>query len=223
MGRGLDFNPHSPRGERHVRKIHRQAGWNFNPHSPRGERLYDFPALCHISVFQSTLPARGATGSKYRRRQRRDISIHTPREGSDQHFAVCFLNCVDFNPHSPRGERRHSAGSRALCQDFNPHSPRGERHSNKISRCSGADFNPHSPRGERRRRCWKTSRRPQFQSTLPARGATHDGQYFLTLNNISIHTPREGSDRDRARCSQNNGISIHTPREGSDYILYIFY
>ena len=35
-----------------------------------------------------------------------EISIHTPREGSDLHrSSVCGL-LFYFNPHSPRGERR---------------------------------------------------------------------------------------------------------------------
>ena len=33
-----------------------------------------------------------------------------------------------------------------------------------------------------------------FQSTLPARGATVTVYNLLTLKDISIHSPREGSD-----------------------------
>ena len=57
----------------------------------------------------------------------------------------------------------------------------------------------------------------RFLSTLPARGATWRQYDELTETMISIHAPREGSDRRRpwpfARAPE---ISIHAPREGSD-------
>ena len=56
----------------------------------------------------------------------------------------------------------------------------------------------------------------QFLSTLPARGATgrsvHRGLDFV----ISIHAPREGSDKIVYDCLLDANISIHAPREGSD-------
>ena len=36
---------------------------------------------------------------------------------------------------------------------------------------------------------------PEFQSTLPVRGATLDAGVILYAEVISIHAPREGSDR----------------------------
>ena len=80
-----------------------------------------------------------------------------------------------------------------------------------------------------------------FQSTLPVKGAT---QLFYADgwgNFISIHAPREGSDRDTAKKpiiigvfqstlpvkgatrtehiqTQTADISIHAPREGSDTV-----
>ena len=56
----------------------------------------------------------------------------------------------------------------------------------------------------------------EFLSTLPARGATSCGPALTTTHSISIHAPREGSDK---VLSDNPGlvnISIHAPREGSD-------
>ena len=57
----------------------------------------------------------------------------------------------------------------------------------------------------------------QFQSTLPARGATSivDGDYVA--QDISIHAPRTGSDaRALALLPCLREISIHAPRTGSD-------
>ena len=56
-----DFNPRSPHGER----LRLFAMWtlkaHFNPRSPHGERRKTEAYLSRILVFQSTLPARGAT------------------------------------------------------------------------------------------------------------------------------------------------------------------
>ena len=41
----------------------------------------------------------------------------------------------------------------------------------------------------------------------------------MTLQHISIHTPREGGDGQVFTEWRNDRISIHTPREGGDDIL----
>ena len=57
----------------------------------------------------------------------------------------------------------------------------------------------------------------QFQSTLPARGATAECSSLCWTRTISIHAPREGSDNpEKAQYSAADIISIHAPREGSD-------
>ena len=100
------FNPRSPHGgaTQYAGEI-RIAGGNFNPRSPHGERpakesssnLYKvfqstLPARGATSVssgprpawtFQSTLPARGATLVMAKRGLDGIISIHAPRTGSD--------------------------------------------------------------------------------------------------------------------------------------------
>ena len=57
----------------------------------------------------------------------------------------------------------------------------------------------------------------EFQSTLPARGATCEQLLAPALLLISIHAPRTGSDvasSPNTRASYT--ISIHAPRTGSD-------
>ena len=61
----------------------------------------------------------------------------------------------------------------------------------------------------------------QFLSTLPARGATMQAFQDAIDMVISIHAPREGSDRGRSPAQgPGHHISIHAPREGSDRIDY---
>ena len=101
-----NFNPRSPHGERpncrllcllrHQISIHAPRtgsdGWkvfimimytNFNPRSPHGERHYWYDKLQKINLFQSTLPARGATCYMGAGAMNKRISIHAPRTGSD--------------------------------------------------------------------------------------------------------------------------------------------
>ena len=168
---------------------------DFNPHSPRGERRQSRRFYTRPKLFQSTLPARGATHDGGSFHYSNIISIHTPREGSDHRLRSGLRRIEDFNPHSPRGERlqlnvetatwglfqstlpARGATSILLLQTvsvyhFNPHSPRGERPEKSRSGACNTHFNPHSPRGERRLSEIVAGGLIQFQSTLPARGAT---------------------------------------------------
>ena len=79
----MNFYPRSPRGERPgVLRMGRMMP-NFYPRSPRGERLGAALGLAGVTLFLSTLPARGATGRKVFVHKGVFISIHAPREGSD--------------------------------------------------------------------------------------------------------------------------------------------
>ena len=59
----LNFNPRSPRGERQGRAAELQRRQHFNPRSPRGERRRTSSLSAPVIVFQSTLPAWGATAA----------------------------------------------------------------------------------------------------------------------------------------------------------------
>ena len=125
-----DFNPHSPCGERRVSIRFTGTDSNFNPHSPCGERLQQrIQQLkkAQISIhtphagsdvetvadslsdylFQSTLPMRGATFAAAEETNAKFISIHTPHAGSDCSRLLPSGFCINFNPHSPCGERRY--------------------------------------------------------------------------------------------------------------------
>ena len=57
----------------------------------------------------------------------------------------------------------------------------------------------------------------RFQSTLPARGATNLLNAIKPDTLISIHAPRTGSDCSLPCSTHRSLISIHAPRTGSDY------
>ena len=193
----MDFNPRSPHGERRslvmavisrclfqstlpargatVRRVMSvPASTNFNPRSPHGERRHTDAAKAQEAIFQSTLPARGATSPDADGFHARAISIHAPRTGSDERYFTIQYASLDFNPRSPHGERRALFVQKGGAGHFNPRSPHGER-------LGGPPAQPHQD--------------GQFQSTLPARGATALRQQPCDRLCISIHAPRTGSDR----------------------------
>ena len=145
----------------------------FNPRSPRGERLPEGSTGRLHRIFQSTLPARGATMLARVTSDCLPISIHAPREGSDRPVGGVCRQCAYFNPRSPRGERLTGDWEKALGGLFQSTLPaRGATHPARAGR----------------------RRKSKFQSTLPARGATNDDKYSRRQIEISIHAPREGSD-----------------------------
>ena len=105
------------------------------------------------------------------------ISIHAPRVGSDFSNDFPDTDTRDFNPRSPRGERREARNTDSSDTEFQSTLPAwgATRH---IARCAlRADFNPRSPRGERQR--------------------SHASQ---VRRRISIHAPRVGSDPRSRHC-----------------------
>ena len=163
-------------------------------HAPRGGS--DSASLIMIfgpRVFQSTLPAGGATTGS--------------RCGA--------LTASDFNPRSPRGERQGMDDSfycAKLFQStlpaggattpkimrggirlyFNPRSPRGERLNLTNKQAKVLDISIHAPRGGSDRTCGQNSPRClPFQSTLPAGGATRNWQAAeAQANNFNPRSPR---------------------------------
>ena len=111
---------------------------------------------------------------------------------------VSFCLSSDFNPRSPRGERPWTAQKLLTFLPISIHAPREGSDSAKDNNLLEAI---------------------QFQSTLPARGATVAIDTDREIVEISIHAPREGSDQLYSDVGTSKQcISIHAPREGSDLL-----
>ena len=124
-------------------------------------------------LFQSTLPAWGATQIYGCAESSRIISIHAPRMGSDNSYGNPLLHVLNFNPRSPHGERRIAVRFLRLLHRFQSTLPAWGATAKATSPVGGKSyFNPRSPHGER----------------LARRFAT------MGVNAISIHAPRMGSD-----------------------------
>ena len=171
-------------------------GWGISIHTPHAGSDSDCHSLLSWFIrFQSTLPMRGATRFHNRFSSDPKISIHTPHAGSDLTFCgrltflfisihtphagsdiTCVRPClptIDFNPHSPCGERLEPTSAGLQDEKFQSTLPmRGATSSGAGKSRAFHNFNPHSPCGERH------------------------GPFSLVSFHfeISIHTPHAGSD-----------------------------
>ena len=149
----------------------------------------------NLEIFQSTLPLRGATFAALAAFRQNQFQSTLPLRGATWSVPCRPSSWCNFNPHSPCGERQKIPHRPLRLHYFNPHSPCGER-----------------PTG------WGAYRiRHEFQSTLPLRGATVQLLVEAIAVRISIHTPLAGSDRARTDRWSRQRISIHTPLAGSDF------
>ena len=168
---------------------------NFNPRSPHGERRLFVGFAAEDSFISIHAPRTGSDcgGSGFLARVEL-ISIHAPRTGSDA-VGREPRKTETISIHAPRtGSDVFADAHGRITAHFNPRSPHGERHG--VLGYSPIAF--------------------EFQSTLPARGATGGIQHFVPAIAISIHAPRTGSDPSRQWSLARPDISIHAPRTGSD-------
>ncbi len=97
----------SPRGDRLVPLMEWFLYDNFNPRSPRGERHSDVKTLFTCDTISIHAPREGSDQlASIGERALAGISIHAPREGSDTPKEGYLTAMAYFNPRSPRGERR---------------------------------------------------------------------------------------------------------------------
>ena len=168
-----DFNPRSPHGERRLYGSHARRLHHFNPRSPHGERHIQMFIGFARQRFQSTLPARGATARLWVQLSARSISIHAPRTGSDRIRAGSMITSTDFNPRSPHGERPGRFVAAIYEFVISIHAPRTGSDNQARAHARKGKISIHAPRtGSDPGNASRASRQKEFQSTLPARGAT---------------------------------------------------
>ena len=194
-----------------------------------------------LKIFLSTLPARGATVDTVTRAKARCISIHAPREGSDdgqrssfgirpisihaprEGSDVCrcvyFFFCIIFLSTLPaRGATGTGTCGLAGSEYFYPRSPRGERQVYRISKPAAKQFLSTLPaRGATYNGVKQLPQTMLFLSTLPARGATSCPRCSSPSAPTFLSTlPARGATDNRLNHICTIFISIHAPREGSD-------
>ena len=265
-GHAQHFNPRSPRGERLGVLSADRTAIAISIHAPRGgSDFFRVRSGYKYRLFQSTLPAGGATLKGASGLKPVAFQSTLPAGGATSCKPKSNRCIRHFNPRSPRGERRINAlrysqpnlfqstlpaGGATTIKVYVPrdkkisiHAPRGGSDRGGSGGFSGAirDFNPRSPRGERPGRHPEEGARPvEFQSTLPAGGATQEsirnpGRYrhFNPRSPrgerpcLFIHRryqemlfqstlPAGGATRLKLCEEASDCISIHAPRGGSD-------
>ena len=211
---------------------------NFNPRSPHGERLTVRRFFCATTRFQSTLPARGATSTSsgkttvcrfqstlpargatplhLEKKQGKWISIHAPRTGSDvPHDGTGGVRRISI--HAPRTGSDFWFAIAPPTASISIHAPRTGSDPNRHSSTPNqSNFNPRSPHGERRRQFFRIPQRLEFQSTLPARGATRWRSCYGRMALFQSTLPARGATEFGFGALNSFIISIHAPRTGSD-------
>ena len=145
--------------------------------------------------FQSTLPARGATCGTFSTSPGFKISIHAPRTGSDDAVERFYALSPAFQSTLP------ARGATPTC----------------VAVSSATPFQSTLPaRGATLSRR-PDSRTSRFQSTLPARGATCLNDRRIKNVKFQSTLPARGATRRGALDERGRrAISIHAPRTGSD-------
>ena len=169
------------------------------------------------SLFQPTLPARGATQQHPLSGRPERFQPTLPARGATSCHRLLVAFCASFNPRSPHGERQDESGDAVKSTEVSTHAPRtgsditsammstrrsfqptlparGATRTPIWEDLSQGCFNPRSPHGER-----PNVHSPQrvgnaFQPTLPARGATTQKFKRRSREPVSTHAPRTGSD-----------------------------
>ena len=146
---------------------------NFNPRSPRGERRGGTERRTHEQI-SIHAPREGSDGGNQRAAlYSMGISIHAPREGSDRHLFRTARTRKKFQSTLPARGATIIISELIKAVRISIHAPReGSDSSSAATHRRRWHFNPRSPRGERRCPAKSEHRVTEFQSTLPARGAT---------------------------------------------------
>ena len=146
---------------------------DFNPRSPYGERRYMLYQFDTQSLFQSTLPLRGATLVSSTSPPGPNISIHAPLTGSDLLQPLPEPVRPHFNPRSPYGERQIRPVATDPCEVFQSTLPLRGATGPSDTLPLDVKISIHAPlTGSDRAYRMPQVIRTVFQSTLPLRGAT---------------------------------------------------
>ena len=175
------------------------SSWIFQSTLPARGATFTVRITATIRLaFQSTLPARGATPPTPQNIFVRRFQSTLPARGATENFSRFMQTRIKISIHAPRtGSDRSGASSSPHAIYFNPRSPHGERHLVMAKRGLDGIISIHAPR--------------TGSDAIPS---VTGGE-----RKISIHAPRTGSDASENHAQGNHHISIHAPRTGSDTVM----
>ena len=144
------------------------------------------------------------------------ISIHAPRTGSDSFVATLSFQAWDFNPRSPHGERHARAIFLSCFSRISIHAPRtGSDHTGRGGITPKEEFQSTLPARGATRPADKRCNQLRFQSTLPARGATppHIGQ--VLSNSFQSTLPARGATLQKIKTPLTKTFQSTLPARGA--------
>ena len=170
----LYISIHAPRTGSDMEHPNDDNSRRISIHAPRtGSDQQARASLGQLNVFQSTLPARGATfycGTGY---IKQDISIHAPRTGSDLFAERQGFPGDVISIHAPRTGSDATGMHPFSAMRISIHAPRTGSDRAERSQRQHSSISIHAPRtGSDTRILIQLLQHNRFQSTLPARGAT---------------------------------------------------
>ncbi len=145
---------------------------DFNPRPPTRGATSRCPTRTPGERFQSTPPARGATGDAGGQHRCETISIHAPREGGDPRRFLCPTPTVSFQSTPPR-EGSDYACLEKLAEEINIsiHAPARGATGKQCYEALENNISIHAPReGGRPSRCWSAGGCPSNFNPRPPRG-----------------------------------------------------
>ena len=200
----------------------------------------DFTIDTDATIFQPTLPARGATRKKWYRDATRTFQPTLPARGATQNQAAG-LRLGRFQPTLPARGATGRDNSRRGRHAFQPTLPargatcttprlpprgtfqptlpaRGATPPRGTNEAAEWHFNPRSPHGERRAASRQKEGQKWISTHAPRTGSDLHNTPTPPAGDISTHAPRTGSDNPTADpANEAIAISTHAPRTGSDW------
>ena len=173
-------------------------------------------------IFQSTPPARGATGATQKGLTSAAISIHAPREGGDCLFVSLSRTLNHFNPRPPRGGRRCEIVSRLAVSEFQSTPPARGATTKGVADMACNLFQSTPPaRGATLRPPRRAGQRPDFNPRPPRGGRQQVFCKLAFVGDISIHAPREGGDGAFSQYRESHRYFNPRPPRGGRLIVLV--
>ena len=214
--------------------------WLFQSTLPVRGATMPVMAIRSLALFQSTLPVRGATKLIKEQGIMEIFQSTLPVRGATGPPASCLWSSRYFNPRSPYGERPMALNCLmypSLFQSTLPvrgatpalipgvlvlqisiHAPRTGSDASLLRFCrSSWHFNPRSPYGERRAQSGMMVNAPEFQSTLPVRGATQIAAGRRPLGQFQSTLPVRGATGHVREFTFNNEFQSTLPVRGATF------
>ncbi len=198
----IDVSIHAPaRGATTMRSAQRSQSAQFQSTPPRGGRQHRVPIVIR-QMFQSTPPRGGRRAAIADAGRSNAVSIHAPARGATVSVTSLRHAVSSFNPRPRAGATTSSAMLVDGARMFQSTPPRGGRPTASLALSkSGIGFNPRPRAGGDARIKSRAASISDVSIHAPARGATCDAAWLMSVDWFQSTPPRGGRLRSTASCA----------------------